>query len=141
MDLTVPFDRSFDGLIGVEHIELIPEGVVGRVVVRDELLGANGAVGSGVYSAISEGLTSTGTAIGVAGRGMIATGMSNETTVTELVSEGTLTARCTPIHKDDHTWLWAVEIRDHAGRLAAVSSTAIAVRPPPAGHPVPRSTF
>lgn len=130
MDLSVPFERSFDGLIGVEHVELAPDRVVGRMVAREELLEPYGAVGSGVYAAMSEGLTSTGTAIGVAGRGMIATGMSNETTVTAMVSKGTLTATGTRLHAGEDAWLWSVDIRDEDGRLCAVSSTAIAVRAP-----------
>lgn len=61
---------------------------------------------------------------------MIAAGMSNETTVVDPIMGGTLRATCTRMHEGDDRWLWSVEIRDQDGRLCALSSVAVAVRPP-----------
>jgi hypothetical protein len=63
-DLPVPVDKSFDALMGLEQVELTPQRVVGRLVVRDDLLGSDGALHGGVYAAMSESLTSTGTFAG-----------------------------------------------------------------------------
>lgn len=128
--LTAPVGRSFDALLGLEHVEVTPQRVVGRIVVRDELLGRDGAVHGGVYAAMSENLSSTGTYVGVRDDGMLAMGMSNATTVVGRVTAGVLEATGVPSHAGDDEWLWNVEIRDEQGRLCAVSSMAIAVRPP-----------
>jgi hypothetical protein len=87
-DLSAPVGRSFDALLGLEHVELTADRVVGRVVVRDELLGQDGAVHGGVYAAMSESVSSVGTYLGVRDDGMAAMGMSNATTVVGRVTGG-----------------------------------------------------
>ena len=63
----VPFERSFDAAYGLEFVS----ATVGRVTVREELLGADGTVASGVYAAIAESLASTGTAVEVVPDGLV----------------------------------------------------------------------
>jgi uncharacterized protein (TIGR00369 family) len=104
---------------------------VGRVVVRDELLGHDGAVHGGVYAAMSESVSSVGTYLGVRDDGMAAMGMSNATTVVGRVTGGWSRRRACRSHVGEREWLWNVEIRDGAGELCAMSSMAIAVRPAP----------
>ena len=116
---------------GTRHLELTADRVVGRVVVRDELLGHDGAVHGGVYAAMSESVSSVGTYLGVRDDGMAAMGMSNATTVVGRVTGGVVEATGVPSHVGEREWLWNVEIRDGAGKLCAMSSMAIAVRPAP----------
>jgi uncharacterized protein (TIGR00369 family) len=62
--------------------------------------------------------------------GMIATGMSNQTSFLRPITEGTVHATAVRRHRGRTTWMWDVEITDDAGRLCAVSRMTIAVRQP-----------
>jgi 1,4-dihydroxy-2-naphthoyl-CoA hydrolase len=128
----VPFDRCFDAHYGLEVVEddVPGEGVVrGRVAVRDGLLGRFGTVTSGVFASIAEALASRGTAFAVIPEGRAAMGMSNDTTVLEPVSEGTLHAEARVHARVDGAWVWTVAVRDDAGRPCALSRVTVAVRP------------
>jgi uncharacterized protein (TIGR00369 family) len=129
----VPFEHSFDAVIGLE-----PDGewfgedgiVRGRLQVRPELLGAEDRLHGGVPAAIAETLASQGTARVTIPQGRMPSGLSNDTTVTAAVGEGTtLHAEATPLSRADDYWVWSIELRDDAGTLCAFSRVTIAVRP------------
>ena len=61
--------------------------------------------------------------------GMIATGMSNQTSFLRPITEGSVHATAIRRHKGRTTWVWEVEITDDAGRLCALTRMTIAVRP------------
>jgi uncharacterized protein (TIGR00369 family) len=130
----VSYAESFDGLYGLEMAESGPEAdgtLRGRLLVRPDLLGAEGVMHGGVAAAIAESLASVGTAIAVADDGLSVSGMSNDTTVIAAVAEGTvLRATATPRGRGADLWVWAVELRDDADTLRAFSRVTIAVRPP-----------
>jgi 1,4-dihydroxy-2-naphthoyl-CoA hydrolase len=120
----VPFEHSFDGAYGLEYLE----PTRGRVPVAPHLLGAHGAVHSGIYAAIAESLASTGTAVEMLPQGNMVSGLSNATHVTSDVRDGALEAVATCRARGAGEWLWDVEIR--AGdTVAAVATVVIAVRP------------
>jgi 1,4-dihydroxy-2-naphthoyl-CoA hydrolase len=128
----VPFDRSLDALLGLELVggELGDGEVVrARVAMRPELMGASGVVHGGVLAAVAEALASRGTALVVIPQGMMAQGLSNDTTSTHGISEGTLHAVARVVSAADDTWVWAVEMRDEAGEMCGFSRVTIAVRP------------
>ena len=120
----VPFERSFDAAYGLEYVS----PTSGRVTVREELLGADGTVSSGVYAAIAESLASTGTAVEVVPDGLVPSGLSNSTHVVGDVRDGVLdaTARCRA--RGEREWLWDVEIGPAGGEPSAIATVAIAVR-------------
>ena len=120
----VPFERSFDAAYGLEFVS----ATVGRVTVREELLGADGTVASGVYAAIAESLASTGTAVEVVPDGLVPSGLSNATYVVSDVREGVLeaTARCRA--RGELEWIWDVEIGPPDDKPSAIATVAIAVR-------------
>jgi 1,4-dihydroxy-2-naphthoyl-CoA hydrolase len=130
---TVPFESSFDTLYGLELTRegFGPDGIVrGRLQVRRQLLGAENRLHGGVPAAIAEALASQGTALGTIPRGLMASGLSNDTTVLAPVAEGaTLDAEATPHSRHDDYWVWSVQLRDEAGVLCAFSRVTIAVRP------------
>ena len=130
----VSYEQSFDGLYGLETAAdgLEPDGSLrGRLVVRRELLGAEGRLHGGVPAAIAESLASQGTAMAVAADGLFVSGLSNDTTVIAPVNEGaTLRAIATPRGRGADLWVWSVELRDAAEQLCAFSRVTIAVRPP-----------
>jgi uncharacterized protein (TIGR00369 family) len=129
----VPFERSFDALYGLELLGhgFGEDGVLrGRVRVRPELLGAEHRLHGGVPAAIAETLASRGTALMTMPHGLVASGLSNDTTVIVAVGEGaTLHAEATALSRGDDFWVWSVQLRDDAGTLCAFSRVTIAVRP------------
>ena len=129
----VPFGRSFDAVYGLEPVGqgLGEHGIVrARVRVRAELLGAEDRLHGGVAAAIAEALASQGTALVTLQRGLMPSGLSNDTTVIACVREGAmLHAEATPRSRADDYWVWSIELRDDAGVLCAFSRVTIAVRP------------
>jgi 1,4-dihydroxy-2-naphthoyl-CoA hydrolase len=122
--LVVPFERSFDAAYGLEYLE----PTRGRVPVGPDLLGAHGAVHSGIYAAMAESIASTGTAIEMVPQGNMVSGLSNATHVVADVRAGVLEAVATCRFRAAGEWVWDVEIR--AGEtVAAVATVVIAVRP------------
>jgi 1,4-dihydroxy-2-naphthoyl-CoA hydrolase len=119
---------GFDGLYGLEMLELGQEVARARVVVRDELKQPMGLVHGGVYAAIAESLASTATAIHVGGEGKLATGLSNQTSFLRPITGGTIHATATRKHRGRTTWVWEVEMTDDQGRLCVLTRMTIAVR-------------
>ena len=55
-------------------------------------------------------------------------GLSNSTSFLRPITEGTVHARATRIHRGRTTWVWEIDHSDDEGRLCAVSRVTIAVR-------------
>ena len=122
-----PFDRLY-GLVLDER----GDGVVrGHVEVREELTQPVGYVHGGVYASIAEALASLGTNVAVAGDGMLALGMSNDSSFLRPVTGGRIEAVARARHRGRTRWIWDVELVDDAGRACALSRVTIAVRPRP----------
>ncbi len=132
VDWTIPAG-TFDDLYGLELLEVSADRVTARVPVEGRHKQPYGLVHGGVHASIAESLASIGTAVGVAEAGNIAMGSSNATTFLRPVTEGTLHAEATPLHRGRTQWVWDVEIRNDAGKLCATTRMTIAVRPKPAG--------
>jgi 1,4-dihydroxy-2-naphthoyl-CoA hydrolase len=126
--LPAPIELGFDGLYGLELIELTDELVRGRVAVREDLKQPAGLVHGGVHAAIAESLASFGTAIAVLPQGKLAMGLSNQTSFLRPITEGVIDAKATRRHRGRTTWVWEVEIFDDQARLCVLSRVTIAVR-------------
>jgi uncharacterized protein (TIGR00369 family) len=130
----IPFAQSFDGVLGLELIDgELGDGerVRARVPIREELLTADGKLHGGVLAGIAEALASRGTALAVIPQGMMAQGLSNDTTSIREVTAGALHAEARPVSDTEDAWVWAVEMRDDAGEMCGFSRVTIAVRPLP----------
>lgn len=127
---TIPYEQTFDGLYGLEVLEMGEERATGRVPVRDAVRQPIGLVHGGLFASIAESLATVATGKAVILDGMIATGMSNLTTFLRPITAGTVHAEAIRRHRGRTTWIWDVEITDDDGRLCAVSRMTIAVRPP-----------
>lgn len=140
MDFALPFTASsgFDGLYGLEILELGDERVAGRVAVRDELKQPAGLVHGGVYAAIAESMASLATALAVLPNGETAMGLSNSTSFLRPVTEGVVHAEAIRLHRGRTTWVWDVRFSDDAGRTCALTRMTIAVRALPAGAAMPQ---
>jgi len=129
----IPLDRTFDALYGLELLEATPETVRAQVKVHDGIKQPMGLVHGGVFASIAESITSMGTAVVVAQDGMMAQGLSNQTSFLRPILDGTVHAVAHRRHKGRTTWVWEVEITDDQDRLCALVRMTIAVRPMPTG--------
>ena len=120
---------GFAEAIGVEWVELDPDGAQARISVEPRHLQPFGTVHGGVYSALSESICSAATYSAVADQGMAAMGQSNDTTFLRPITDGHVNAVARARHRGRTTWVWDVEMKDDDGRVCALSRTTIAVRP------------
>jgi acyl-coenzyme A thioesterase PaaI-like protein len=121
----VALEESFDARYGLEYLS----PTHGRLTIREELLGTDGTVQSGVYMAMAESIASTGTAVEVVPQGLIPSGLSNSTYVVGEAREGVMEARARCRARGDGEWLWDVEIGPPGGAATAIAAVVIAVRP------------
>ena len=130
MDFDLPFrmQHGFDALYGLELTEVEEGRLAARVTVRDELKQPAGLVHGGVYASIAESIASLGTQLGVASRGLVATGLSNQTSFLRPITEGTIHAVAIAKHRGRTTWVWEVEITDDQGRLCVLTRMTVAAR-------------
>ena len=124
----VPFDVCFDAQYGLEVLDGEPDVVRARVAVGEGRRNHLGNVHGGIYAAAAEALASRGTALAVMPQGHVASGMSNDTSVLEDVTDGSLHIEARLLARDAHAWLWTVDARDDGGRLCAHSRVTVAVR-------------
>jgi 1,4-dihydroxy-2-naphthoyl-CoA hydrolase len=126
---------GFDGLYGLELLDLSDTDVHAQVTVREELKQGMGLVHGGVYAAMAESMASVATVLAVRAQGDIAMGLSNSTSFLRPVTDGIVHAHATRIHRGRTTWVWDVRFSDDADRTCAVTRMTIAVRPRPATQP------
>ena len=127
-DPLIPYERTFDGLYGLEVESVTEEEARATVPVRDEVKQPMGLVHGGLFASIAESLASMATALAVAGDGKQAMGLSNATSFMRPITSGTVHATARRIHRGRTTWIWDVEITDDDGRRCAVTRMTIAVR-------------
>lgn len=127
----VPLDEGFDALYGLELTEVGSEGEIvrGRVAIRDELRQQAGILHGGVIAALAEALASRGTWMGAGRAGNAVMGMSNDTSFLRPFADGHVNAVATPRHRGRTRWLWEVRAHDDDGRLCAITTVNIAIRP------------
>ncbi|MDX6648581.1 MAG: 1,4-dihydroxy-2-naphthoyl-CoA hydrolase [Solirubrobacteraceae bacterium] len=122
--------EGFDGLYGLELVELGDGLVRARVQVRDEVKQPAGLVHGGVYSSIAESIASMATYLAVAPEGRTAMGLSNQTSFLRPILEGHVHAEARCRHRGRTTWVWEVDFTDDDGHLCALTRMTIAVREP-----------
>jgi 1,4-dihydroxy-2-naphthoyl-CoA hydrolase len=125
----VALERTLDGTLGFEALEVSDSLARGQVPVEDRVKQPYGLVHGGVFAAIAESLCSQATFEAVAGDGMSAQGLSNHTSFLRPILSGTVHAEARRRHRGRTTWVWEVEITDDDGRLCALSRVTMAVRP------------
>ena len=126
---------GFDRLYGLELLSLSDTEVSARVPVRDELKQPAGLIHGGVYASIAESMASIATALAVAHGGEQAMGLSNNTSFLRPITEGTIHAHATRLHRGRTTWVWDVRFSDDQGHACALTRMTVAVRPVPGAHP------
>lgn len=124
-------DRTLEATLGFEVLDTSPDGARACFPVEDRVKQGFGLVHGGVFAALAETLCSVATLAAVWNDGMMAQGLSNNTSFLRPVLEGTVHAEARAKHRGRTTWVWEVEITDDEGRLCALSRMTVAVRPQP----------
>jgi 1,4-dihydroxy-2-naphthoyl-CoA hydrolase len=127
----IPVERTFEGFLGLEWVELGADSAHVRLQVRENLKQPMGLLHGGIYSAVAETIASVATFREVWSDGFICSGLNNFASFLRPVTHGTLDvfARCR--EHDGHEWFWSHEFHDEQGRLCALVDVTIAVRPAP----------
>jgi 1,4-dihydroxy-2-naphthoyl-CoA hydrolase len=127
----LPEERTLNGTLGVEWIEVTGDVVRGRMPVEDRIRQPYGIVHGGAMSVLAESLTSLGTARGVMADGKIAMGQEINASFMRPISGGHVNALARVRRRGRTAWNWEVEITDDDGRLCALLRATIAVRDAP----------
>jgi 1,4-dihydroxy-2-naphthoyl-CoA hydrolase len=134
----LPLERTLDGMLGVEVVEVGEDVVRGRLPVGDRVRQPYGIVHGGAIAALAESLTSMGTARGVMKDGKIAMGQEINVSFMRPIVAGHVNALCRVRRRGRTAWNWEVEITDDDDRLCALLRATIAVRDAPE-RPFPAS--
>lgn len=112
---------GFDSRIGLNFIDVTPEGGRAQLTITDELLQPWGIVHGGVYCSVVESLASVSAHIWLTSQGIGGTvvGVNNNTDFLRAISAGTVTAVSTPIHRGRRQQLWLITITDEQDRTVA----------------------
>ena len=112
--------KGFDTELGLEYIELTPDGGRARLEIKDKLLQIAGIVHGCVYCSIVESVASVSGGVWLAehGGGTVV-GVNNNPDFLRAISAGTVTAVSTPIHRGRRQQLWLVTITDDDDRVVA----------------------
>lgn len=123
--------RHFDELIGTEWLSDDPDDARVRLAIRDDLRQPFGLLHGGVMSTLVESVCSKATAGAVWDKGMAAMGQSIDVSFIRPVTEGSVEVRAKARHRGRTTWIWECEVLNDEGKLCALSTMTIAVRPRP----------
>ena len=132
------FEKTMDGAIGTQVLELGENFVSGRLPVSDAVRQPYGIVHGGAIAALAESLTSMATARAVMEEGKIAMGQELNVSFMRPITKGHVNAYCRLRRKGRTAWNWEVEVSDDEGRICALLRATTAVRDAPA-QPFPAS--
>ena len=113
-----PIEMGVVKLLGIRVVETSADLVRLEWDVTPDHHQPYGIVHGGVHCTAIETAASVGAALWFGDRGRVV-GVSNQTDFLRAVSEGTLAAVATPIHRGRSQQLWLVEITDEQYRLIA----------------------
>jgi 1,4-dihydroxy-2-naphthoyl-CoA hydrolase len=130
-DPVIPLERSFEGWLGLEWLELTRDSAHVKFDVRENLKQPLGLLHGGIFSAVAETVASVATVNAVWEDGYIGSGLSNYASFLRPVTGGTLDVLAKLRGHDDREWTWTHEFRDEGDRLCALVDVTIAVRPAP----------
>ena len=127
----LPLERTLDGTLGVEVVEVRDDVIRGRLPVEDRVRQPYGIVHGGAMTALAESLTSMGTAVAVRKEGKLAMGQEINASFMRPIIDGHVNALCRVRRKGRTAWNWDAEVTDDRGRLCALLRFTIAVRDAP----------
>ncbi|GAB09450.1 putative thioesterase [Gordonia araii NBRC 100433] len=112
---------GLDAALGMKIVEATADGVVAEMPITPNHHQPFGIVHGGVYCAIAESVASISGFLWLQHTeiGGTAVGVNNNTDFLKSVSEGTIVARSTPVHRGKRQQLWQVEMSLPDGTLLA----------------------
>ena len=112
---------GLDSYLGLRLVAAAADRVELSWDVRPELTQPYGIVHGGTYCTAVESSASVGAALwyGEQVENGRVVGVSNQTDFYRAVTEGTLTAVASPVHRGRSQQVWRVDITDDSGRLVA----------------------
>lgn len=129
--LSVAFEDSFDGLLGLQWLELEPSSTHATFEVQDRFRQRWGHLHTGVYAAVAETMASLATLRSVWPEGYIASGLSNSSQSLRPIMDGTVDVVGRRLGQTETEWMWTHEVRDSDENLCALVDIIVAVRPAP----------
>ena len=118
-DLSLERAPAFVREAGLAVGEVGPERVTGTIAAGPAHHTPWGVVHGGVYATAIESACSIGASVAVAGEGMFAVGLSNQTDFLRPHRDGELHVTATPVHRGRTQQLWQCEIARADGNLVA----------------------
>jgi 1,4-dihydroxy-2-naphthoyl-CoA hydrolase len=112
--------------MGIEFTQVGPDRLVARMPVDARTKQPAGILHGGVSMVLAETLGSCAATLCLA-PGRQAVGLDINANHIRAVREGWVIGTCTPIHVGRSTHVWAIEIRDEAGRLVCTSRITMAI--------------
>jgi len=110
----------FPGLMGVDLVEVSPERVVGKMLVRPDLATSGNTLHGGAYMAFADTLGAIGTVVNLP-PGARTTTTDSSTKFMAPAAVGTMvTGESTALHRGRTTMVWQTLIHNEAGKLCAV---------------------
>ena len=119
-DLPEGLGDGFDKVLGLNYLEMTPDGGRAQVQITEKLLQPWGIVHGGVYCAVVESMASVSGHVWLSqnGGGTVV-GVNNNTDFLRAIRSGTVTATSTPIHRGRRQQLWLITLTDEAERVVA----------------------
>ena len=127
------------GALGIELIELTELRVVATMPVDDRTRQPFGILHGGASIALAETVASFGAFMLIDREKFVAVGQEINGNHLRAVSSGVVTATALPVHVGRTSHVWAVEIRDEAGRLVCLSRCTLAIVERRAANREPRT--
>lgn len=112
--------------LGIEFLQVGPDRLVARMPVDARTRQPMGILHGGVSVVLAETLGSCAASLTLP-PDRYAVGLDINANHIRAVKTGWVTGTCTPIHVGRSTQVWAIEIRDEAGRLTCTSRITMAV--------------
>jgi 1,4-dihydroxy-2-naphthoyl-CoA hydrolase len=130
----IPLERTFEGFLGLEWLELTLTSAHVRFEVRENLKQPLGLLHGGIYSAVAETIASVATVNAVWKDGFVGAGLSNYASFLRPITAGPVDVTAILRGHNEREWTWGHEFSDECDNLCALVDVTIAVRPAPAGN-------
>jgi uncharacterized protein (TIGR00369 family) len=125
-DLSRIHENTAPAHLGIEFLEVGDDFITGRVPVDARTRQPYGLLHGGVSVVLAETLGSCG-AIYCTPPGHYVVGLDINANHIRAAKSGWVTGKATPVHVGRSTQVWAIELRDEAGKLTCVSRLTLSV--------------
>ena len=125
----IALERTFEGFLDLDWLELERDFVHVQFRVRDNLKQPLGLLHGGIYAGVAETIASIATVANVWPDGFIGSGLSNYASFLRPITDGLVDVQARLRGHDDREWTWGHEFRDDQEQLCALVDVTIAVRP------------